>query len=45
MQKMIEVKLTKCTLYLTEQEINGLLAQDPVLWEAAIRRGIDILEG
>ena len=39
MQKMIEVKLTKCTLFLTEQEINGLLAQNPALWEAAIQRG------
>jgi|GEM_PF-1956768 len=39
MQKMIELKLTKCTLYLTEQELNSLLAQDPALWEAAIRRG------
>ena len=36
---MIELKLTKCTLFLTEQEINGLLAQNPALWEAAIRRG------
>jgi len=39
MKKMIEIKLTKYTLYLTEQEINGLLANNTVLWEASIQRG------
>jgi len=38
-KKMIEIKLTKYTLCLTEQEINGLLANNMVLWEAAIQRG------
>ena len=40
---MIELKLTKCTLFLTEQEINSLLAQNPALWEIAIQRGKAIL--
>lgn len=35
----IEVRLTKCRLYLTEKEINSLLALNPVLWEQAIKRG------
>jgi len=36
---MIELKLTKCILYLTEQEIKNLLAHDITLWEIAIQRG------
>ncbi len=43
MSRLIEVKLPKCTLFLTEQELLSLLARDRVLWETAIRRGKVIL--
>ena len=36
---MIELKLTKCLLFLTESELISLLARDPDLWRQAIRRG------
>ena len=37
--KLIELRLAKYRLYLTEQEITRLLAQDPDLWKEAVRRG------
>lgn len=36
---MIEIKMPKCVLYLTEQEIQSLLSRDPELWKLAIGRG------
>lgn len=36
---MIEVRLPKCRVFLTEQEIESLLKHDPELWEAALKRG------
>lgn len=38
-KRMIEVKLTKCVLYLTEAELINLLAKDPAIWQQAIQRG------
>jgi hypothetical protein len=37
--RLVEIRMTKTTLYLTEQELAGLLSRDPVLWKLAIRRG------
>lgn len=42
-EKLLELKMTKCTLFLTETEINKLLAQQPKLWETALKRGKGIL--
>jgi hypothetical protein len=39
MDKIIELKLTKCELYLTEAEITSLLAHDTELWKLALKRG------
>jgi hypothetical protein len=36
---MIEIRLPKCRVFLTEQEIESLLKHDPELWEAALKRG------
>lgn len=35
----IEIKLTKCRLFLTEAELQKLLARDPALWRVALKRG------
>jgi len=40
---LIEVKLTRQTLLLTEKEIVSLLALSPELWKTAIKRGKGIL--
>lgn len=40
---MIEVKLARQTLILTEKEIVSLLALKPALWETAIKRGKGVL--
>ncbi|MCL6447846.1 MAG: hypothetical protein K6U04_06785 [Armatimonadetes bacterium] len=37
-KKLIELRLTKCRLYLTEPELVSLLRHDPALWQEAIRR-------
>ena len=37
--KLLEIRLTKTTLYLTEAELSRLLAKDAELWKAAIKRG------
>lgn len=39
----VEIKLPKCTVFLTPQEINGLLRNDPILWKESLRRGKYIL--
>lgn len=36
---MIEIKLPKCLLVLTEQELQSLLTRDPTLWATALQRG------
>ena len=40
---MIEVRLTKCLLVLTEDEMRSLLRRDMDLWAEAVRRGKAIL--
>lgn len=40
---MLEIRLTKCLLVLSEQELQSLLARDPALWALALRRGKAIL--
>ena len=37
--KLIAIKMTKATLFLTEPELVQLLAKDLALWREAIRRG------
>lgn len=37
--KLIEIRMTKHTLFLTERELAHLLSRDPELWAAAIKRG------
>jgi len=36
---MIEIKLKKCVLVLSEAELLSLLAHDKELWQTALRRG------
>lgn len=36
---MIEIRLTKCKLFLTEDELISLLAKDAGLWQIALKRG------
>ncbi|MBE3585470.1 MAG: hypothetical protein IMW94_04790 [Thermoanaerobacter sp.] len=43
MSRLIEIRLTRCRLFLTEPELISLLARDPELWKAAIRRGKAII--
>ena len=38
-QRLVEIRLTKCLLLLTEPEIISLLAHDPALWQQAVKRG------
>lgn len=40
---MVEIRLPKCRLFLTEQAVEHLLKRDPELWEAALKRGKAIL--
>jgi len=37
--RYVEIKLTKCRLFFTEQELQQLLAHEPELWQEAIKRG------
>lgn len=39
LMKLIEIRMTKHTLFLTEQELAHLLSLNPELWAKAIRRG------
>jgi|BioPla2DNA2_1021312.scaffolds.fasta_scaffold175960_1 hypothetical protein len=39
MAKMLEIKMQRCILYLTEPELQSLLNRDPDLWRAALKRG------
>jgi hypothetical protein len=38
-EKLIAIKMTKATLFLTEPELVRILAKEPELWAAAIKRG------
>lgn len=38
-ERFIEIRLPKCVLYLTAQEIQSLLKHDMELWKTAIGRG------
>ncbi len=40
---MIEIKLTRCLLVVTETELQRLLARDPELWQKAMHRGKGLL--
>lgn len=42
-KQLIEIKMPKCTLFFTQQELQQLLARDPALWTKALRRGKHIL--
>jgi hypothetical protein len=37
--ELIEIKLPKCLLVLTEREMLSLLRANPLIWERALRRG------
>jgi len=37
--KLIEIRMSKCVIYLYEQELAHLLSFNPELWAAAIKRG------
>ncbi len=36
---MIEIRLPKHRLFLTEEEVQGLLKHEPELWQTALKRG------
>lgn len=38
-KRFIEIRLPKCVLYLTPEEIHGLLKHDQALWIEALKRG------
>jgi hypothetical protein len=38
-ERLIEIKLSRCWLILTERELVSLLARNHALWVRAIRRG------
>lgn len=40
---IVEIRLTKYSICLTELELESLLARDPELWVLAIKRGKGIL--
>ena len=42
-EKYLEIKLTKCILFIKEQELRELLFQHPELFAVAIKRGKAIL--
>lgn len=42
-EPMLEIRLPRQTLFLTEKELTSLLAKDPNLWKLALRRGKGIL--
>lgn len=39
MNKWLNIKVSRCLLVISEQELNGLLAKDPELWKTALKRG------
>lgn len=41
--RLIEIKLPKCTLFMSEAELISLLATNPELWKMAVKRGKAIL--
>ena len=43
--KLLEIKVTKATLFIYERELMKLLAQDQELYTKVIKRGKSILRG
>lgn len=43
MGEFLEIKISRCRLFLTETEIISLLARDPELWRQALKRGKGII--
>ena len=41
--RYIEINLTKCTLFLTQAEMQKLLNNEPAIWSEALKRGKYIL--
>jgi hypothetical protein len=39
---LIEIKLSKCLLAITEEELYFMLKQNPSIWQAGIKRGKSI---
>jgi len=42
MEQMIEIKMPRCLICLTEQEIMDLLKSKPEVWAEALKRGKSI---
>ncbi len=42
-ENLIEVKMPKCTLFLTNGEMQQLLKHDPDIWKNSLQRGKSIL--
>lgn len=40
---LIEIRLTGCRIFLSDQELISLLVRDPELWALSIKRGKGIL--
>jgi len=38
-ERWLNIKLARCLLVLSENELTGLLRHDPTLWQTAIKRG------
>lgn len=43
MCQLIEIRMTKTWIFLTETELNRLLAREPELWALSIKRGKGII--
>ena len=43
MSRYIEIQMTKTRIFLTETELNRLLAREPELWALSVKRGKGIL--
>jgi hypothetical protein len=41
--RLIEIKLPKCTVFLTQNEIQALLRNDVDIWKESLKRGKYIL--
>jgi len=42
-ERMIEIRLPGCTIFLRTEEVLRLLTREPELWERALKRGKGIL--
>lgn len=43
MNGLLEIKLPKCTVFLTASEMNTLLASNPAIWKESLKRGKHVL--